>query len=164
MSEEEKRKKRCSFTGHRPEKIRQSESFVVKMIKQEIYNAIEDGFDVFITGMARGVDIWAAEIIIDIRNTKKLPLKLIAAVPYYNFEKTWSLSWQKRYSYVIKQADLVRFLAPKYHKNCFKFRNEWLVDHSARVIAIFSGEKGGTKNTIDYALARGVSVKKIFIS
>lgn len=33
-----------------------------------------------------------------------------------------------------------------------------MVNHSARVIAVFNGEKSGTKNTIDYANRVGVPV------
>jgi hypothetical protein len=35
---------------------------------------------------------------------------------------------------------------------------EWMVDHSAKVIAIYNGTAGGTKKTIDYAEHRGVKV------
>ena len=33
--------------------------------------------------------------------------------------------------------------------------------HTARVIAVFNGEKGGTKNTIDYAARVGVPTVRI---
>ena len=36
-----------------------------------------------------------------------------------------------------------------------------MVDHSAHVIAVFNGEKSGTKNTIDYAKKRGVEIEII---
>lgn len=33
-----------------------------------------------------------------------------------------------------------------------------MVNHSARVIAAYNGESGGTKNTIRYAINHGISV------
>lgn len=33
-----------------------------------------------------------------------------------------------------------------------------MVDHSSRVIAVFNGQLGGTKNTIDYAKNRAVEI------
>ena len=45
--------------------------------------------------------------------------------------------------------------------SCFQIRNEWMVNHAARVIAVFNGEKSGTKNTIDYAVKVGVPVVRI---
>lgn len=59
VTEAEKRKHRCCFTGHRPEKLQAPDSVVVAALEKEIRQAIADGFSVFISGMARGVDIWA---------------------------------------------------------------------------------------------------------
>jgi len=36
-----------------------------------------------------------------------------------------------------------------------------MVNHAARVIAVFNGEKSGTKNTIDYAVKVGVPIVRI---
>ena len=68
LTEEQKRMHRVCFTGHRPEKLKQSESVIVKALETAIKEAIADGKNVFISGMARGVDIWAAEIVLRLRN------------------------------------------------------------------------------------------------
>ena len=60
MTEQELRQHRCCFTGHRPEKLKIAEDEVIKSLKKEIRTAIADGFQTFISGMARGVDLWAA--------------------------------------------------------------------------------------------------------
>ncbi len=161
LTEAEKREKRCCFTGHRPDKLEYSEQTIKAALEKEIRIAISEGFDVFITGMAQGTDIWAAEIVIDIRKTEGLPLKLIAASPFDGFEKRWSIDWQKRYAAVMAEADLIRFISKHYHRGCFQVRNEWMINHSARAIAVFNGEKSGTKNTVDYANRHGVTVKNI---
>jgi len=56
MTEAEKRMHRCCFTGHRPEKLTRSEEAIKADLEKAIRQAIAEGFDVFITGMARGVD------------------------------------------------------------------------------------------------------------
>ena len=58
----------------------------------------------------------------------------------------------------MKKADLKQFICEKYSKACFQIRNEWMVNHSARVIAVYNGEAGGTRNTIVYANKHGVDV------
>ena len=59
-NEEELRKHRCCFTGHRPEKLK-TPVFIVKLkLANEIKQAIKDGYVTFISGMSRGVDLWAA--------------------------------------------------------------------------------------------------------
>lgn len=56
ISEAEKRKHRCCFTGHRPDKLNISEKAVIRALEKEIRIAIQDGYNVFLTGMAMGVD------------------------------------------------------------------------------------------------------------
>ena len=149
-TEQELRLHRCCFTGHRPEKIDMPERKVVAALEKQIQAAIDDGFVTFISGMARGSDIWAAEIVLRLK--KKNPsLHLIAASPYDGFETSWSEDWQRRYAKIMAEADLVKFVCEHYHRGCFQIRNEWMVDRSARVIAVYNGESGGTRNTIKYA-------------
>lgn len=80
LTEEQKRMHRACFTGHRPEKLKQSESVNVKSLETAIKEAIADGKRVFISGMARGVDIWAAEIVLRLRK-EGANVKLICASP-----------------------------------------------------------------------------------
>lgn len=156
-TEAEKRRWRCCFTGNRPEKLQMPEYAVKAALEKEIRQAIYDGFSVFISGMARGVDIWAAETVLRVRNTGEA-IRLICACPYQGFEQGWGKEWQEQYRKILAAADLVKYISPSYSRSCFQIRNEWMVDHAARVIAVFNGEKSGTKNTIDYARKVGVPV------
>ena len=155
MTEAEKRLHRVCFTGHRPEKLSEPEAVVRRKLEGAIRTSVNDGYFVFISGMARGVDIWAAEIVLKEREHNPA-IKLICAIPYKGFERSWSSDWQKRYNDIMNAADLVRFICPGYSRACFQIRNEWMVDHSARVIAVYNGEKGGTRNTIEYAKKHSV--------
>ena len=157
MTEAEKRQHRCCFTGHRPEKLTAPEWLIKRELEREIRQAMADGLDVFITGMARGVDIWAGEIVLDIRDAGA-PIRLMCASPFEGFERSWNDEWQRRYNRIMAAADHALFVCNGYSRSCFQIRNEWMVNHSARVIAVFNGEKGGTKNTIDYAKQMKVSI------
>ena len=160
MTENEKRLHRCCFTGHRPEKLKQSEAEVIAWLEAEIRKAIDDGFVTFISGMARGVDIWAAEIVLRLKE-EGLPVHLICASPFEGFERSWEADWKRRYAEVMQRADIVKFICTGYSRACFQIRNEWMVDRSGRVIAVYNGAPGGTKNTIDYAIHKNVPVYKI---
>lgn len=160
QSEAEMRLHRCCFTGHRPEKLRRSERDIRIELENETKRAIEDGYVTFITGMARGVDIWAAEIVLQFKR-EGYPIHLICACPFHGFEESWSTEWQSRYRTVLQRADLVRYISTRYSKDCFQIRNEWLVNHSSRVIAVFNGQPSGTKNTINYAMSQRIPVVRI---
>lgn len=157
MSEANNRQHRCCFTGHRPEKLNKSERLIKAAPKKEIKLAIHSGYYVFLSGMARGTDLWAAETVLALRKRNK-DLKLICAVPYEGFEQRWSEHWQQLYHNVLSEADLIRVIGNGYSPCIFQLRNEWLINHSSRAIAVFNGQPGGTKNTIDYAIQQGVPV------
>ncbi len=159
-TEQELRLHRCCFTGHRPEKLHQPETFIKAELEKAIRQAIADGYTTFISGMARGVDIWAAQIVLRFRANNPA-IHLIAAVPYKGFESRWSKSWQDQYNFILEYADLVRYISKGYSMASFQIRNEWMVNHSNRVIAVFNGESGGTKNTIEYAIRNEIEVIKI---
>ena len=149
MTEQEKRMRRCCFTGHRPQKLSRAEIEIKADLESAIKEAISSGFCTFITGMAYGVDIWAGEIVVRLRESNP-ELHLIAALPFPDFSSRWS-----------SEVDFVKTICPAYNAGAYQRRNEWMVDHAAHVIAVFNGEKSGTKNTIDYARRCGVQVETI---
>lgn len=157
MTEAEKRTHRVCFTGHRPEKLTRFEWLIRKDLERQIVQAIADGFDVFISGMARGADIWAAEIVLQLRKAG-YAIKLMCACPYDGFERSWGEEWRKRYAEVLESADYVKFVCPCYSPSCFQIRNEWMVNHASLVIAVFANTPSGTMNTIEYAIRKRVPV------
>lgn len=157
MTEQELRRHRCCFTGHRPENLDRPEADVIEGLKKEIRTATADGFQTYISGVARGIELWAAEIVLAFRD-EGVSIRLICASPYKGFESRWSREWQEQYRRVVEQADLVWFICPGYSRDCFQKRNEWMVNHSARVIAAYNGGPGGTRNTVEYAIRHSVPV------
>lgn len=155
MRENELKKHRCCFTGHQPDKLKISEWKLAKLLEAEIRRAIDGGHTTFITGMARGVDLVAAEIVLRLRR-RDYRLKLISALPYPGFGLHWGGGWTERFQQVLAQADLTRTICPAFSYASYQVRNEWMVRHSGLVIAVFNGEAGGTKNTLDFAEKSGV--------
>ena len=158
--ENEKIKHRCCFTGHRPDKMEFSEKEIKPLLEKAIDEAISKGFVTFITGMAMGTDIWAAEIVLE-RRKKNNDLHLICALPHPGFEGRRSFVEKMRFSKIIKNADLVKEINDHYFTGCYQVRNEWMVDRSSLVIAVFNGQKSGTKNTVDYAKKQGLIINNV---
>lgn len=146
----------CCFTGHRPSKLAYSENEIKFLLEKAIDYAISKGYTTFITGMAPGTDIWAAEIIIEKKKYNE-NLHLICAVPHPGFENRKS-SEKARYAEVIENSDCVHTVCDHYFRACYQRRNEFMVDNSGLVIAVWNGTASGTKNTVDYAKRQGVRV------
>ena len=156
-NEPELRLHRCCFTGHRPEKLDESAKEVQAWLEAQIDRAVSDGYTTFISGCAMGVDIWAGQIVLR-KKVDHPGIHLIAATPWPGFSSRWNDEWRQQYTDLLRNADLVINVCTHYHNGVFQQRNEWMVDHSNRVIAYYNGAPGGTKNTIDYAQNKGVEI------
>ena len=159
-SKSDLKRHRCCFTGHRPEKLGVSEARAKALLKSAIQQAISEGYVTFLSGMARGIDLWAAEIVIEERE-KNDNIHLVCVSPFNGFEMRWSEQDKTTYYSIMEQADLVKYISQHYYKACFQVRNEWMVDRVSRVIAAYKGTKGGTKNTIEYANRKEIFVENI---
>lgn len=71
----------------------------------------------------------------------------------------WPVDWKKHYKLVRKELDWIHVISKEYTPAVYQRRNEFMVDHSSMLIAVFNGEAGGTKNTVQYANQKGVPVK-----
>ena len=150
----------CCFTGHRPEKLSSSEREIRRALAREVAQAVADGYRGFITGMARGVDLWAAQTVLALREDRP-DIGLICALPYEGFERRWSWDWQEAYRQVLAEADHIQICSPQFSYGAFQARNRWMVDRSGRLIAVYNGAAGGTANTVAYAQQRGCEIRWI---
>lgn len=156
--EVEPREKCCCFTGHRPEKLKGTDDFGYGLAI-EVWRAMNAGFTTFITGGARGVDIVAAEVVLAIRERMNGLVKLVVALPYPAFGRRWRSEWGVRLDDVKEKADGIIFVSSKCSRQAYQKRNEWMVNHSSLVLAVYNGTPGGTRNTLNYAKKMGVATK-----
>lgn len=150
--------KTCCFTGHRNLTDGQK-GFATISLARSIDHLINEGYAHFITGMANGVDLLAAGIVLQFKRTNK-NIFLEAAVPYQNRLKCR----KTKFINILTSCDKVTVIQEKYDISCFMKRNIYMVDHSDIVVAIWDGrKKGGTYNTITYAQVQGKKIIPIYI-
>lgn len=155
----------CAFTGHRPKKLpwRNDETApecaaLKAMLTEQIAALIEKGFTHFMSGMAEGTDVWAAQSVLAFREENPA-LKLHCILPCFNQSEKWSASSQAQYRSILGQADSVIFINREDKKDCMLERNRFLVSYAATVLAVYNGERrGGTAATVRYARRLGRKV------
>lgn len=155
----------CCFTGHRPQsfpwKYHEGDLRCIALkyrLKREIIKAIkQDGIRHFLTGMALGVDTWAADIVLALQ--KRWPITLECVIPCKNQEAKWHRENQEHYRAILSQCNKVTVLQEYYTRNCFEKRNRYMVDHSDLVIAVWNGSPSGTGSTVTYAKAQGKAIR-----
>ncbi|MCX7610230.1 MAG: SLOG family protein [Ignavibacterium sp.] len=149
--------KTICFTGHRPNKLFGYDPYVngnKKMLlelRKIIEKAIENGYTQFISGMALGIDQWAVKILLALKS--KYPhIQIIGAIPCLHQESKWPASSQEEYRSLLEKLDKVVYVTNQpYTSRCMQERNEYMVDKSDLVIAVWDGTKGGTGNCFEYA-------------
>ena len=155
----------CAFTGHRPksfpwkydEKARDCVQ-LKEVLAVQIKQLAEQGVTTWLTGMAQGVDLWAAEIVLDLK--KKNPaLRLHCILPCEGQERKWLASEQERYRSILRQAGEVIYVNREYTSDCMLARNRYLVEHSFVLLAVYNGScRSGTGMTVRYAQKQGREV------
>lgn len=111
---------------------------------------IDGGVDTFLSGMARGFDLIAAEVVLKLKETNP-HIKLIACVPCRGQEKYFREEDKIQYFSVLERCDEVKVLSEKYYKGCMLTRNRYMVDNSCKLIAYDRNSDGGTEYTVAYA-------------
>lgn len=147
---------KLGVTGHRPQKLSGGFSshpihdWVQSKLRSHMQTFLEAYGDlILITGMAQGVDLWAAEIALD------LHIPFIAAVPCDRQESRWPSYAQEYYRRILAQSVQIEIVCPgPYESWKMQARNEWIVDHSDHMLAVWNGSPGGTGNCVGYAMKR----------
>ena len=152
------KKAACSFTGHRAAKLPwgfNEEDPRCIQLKQQIYDAIDAIYDSgvrhFICGMANGCDMHFAEAVLLLKKVKK-DITLEAAIPFSGQADHWREPEKSRWQRIYNGSDYITVVSKSYTKDCMNKRNRYMVDNCDVLLAAYNGTKGGTQNTILYAI------------
>lgn len=161
--------KACAFMGYRPHKLpHKGEEYhsdciwIKSRLTRDICLHLDMGIRIFISGMALGIDQWAAEIMLLAKEPRPDDgIQLWCAIPYARQAAGWSEQEQERYRAILAKADRVDLVSHRYYDGCLLARNRYMADRATHLIAVYDGQKGGTKYTIDYAKKKGLFVSII---
>lgn len=145
------------FTGYRPQKLPwgfDEETPECRRLKARLYSAIgrayAEGKRTFISGMAPGVDIYAAEAVVEFK--RECPdAELVLALPYATYHALFKGEDRARFNRLVLASARTAVCSHVYHKGCMMNRNRFMVDNSSLVIAVYDNKPGGTRNTLEYA-------------
>ena len=157
--------KKCCFTGHRPQKLGFSENSIKcdelkSILKENIISLIKQGVTHFISGMAIGVDTYAAQIVLELK--KEYPdIILECALPCETQASKWREVDRETYFNILEQCDIDTLLQTRYTNDCMMKRNMYMVDNSDYIIAVWNGKPSGTGNTVEYANRKGKKIIEI---
>lgn len=155
------------FSGHRPEKLFDGApvtSEPVRRLLSVLYLAIDEtireGYDTFITGMARGIDLWAGSLLLEFK--RRYPhIKIVCAIPFPGQMNPLEGEDKISYMAVMSMAHEIVYVSDKYTRDCMRKRNQFMVDNSSKLIAVVRDWRSGTGQTIRYAQKKGIETRII---
>ncbi|MCM1007157.1 MAG: SLOG family protein [Ruminococcus flavefaciens] len=140
-------------------------SAVKLMLYRYIDMAIERGFENFISGLATGIDLWAAEYIIKKKQSNS-NITLIGVMPYLRHAEVFPADYKKLLKYVEKNSDIlistnsdpeIIYKKTSPEKYLYRDRNYYMVDRSSAIIAFLNNNSSytGTRQTVSYGYKTG---------
>ena len=141
-------------TGHRPQGIvgyRKSvlEAFALDAVRRARPSGV-------ISGMALGWDQAVAVACV------RLGVPFVAAVPFPGQERRWPAAAQQEYSRLLECASTIHFVTPEHREESFRLRNEWIVENSYSILALWGGKPSGTGHCVELARAGRRPVKNVW--
>lgn len=152
----------CCFTGPRFPRLPcggNEDSDEIILLKNRILEAVEnaygDGFRNFISGMAEGFDLFAAEAVICLMD-KYPDIKLFAAFPCASSPNNHSAAICKRIKKIMNRASGCSFVCKEHIFGCELSRNIYMVESSSMIIGYYDGFSKGTAHCWHCAEDRGL--------
>lgn len=155
---------RICITGHRPNKMYGYNIYNSEWtsLKEKLKNMlIENNCSEAITGMALGVDTVFALAVLELKEAG-YDIRLHCAIPCRNHSCKWVKESVDLYNDILSKADTVKLVSDEEYKPwLMQRRNEYMVDIADKVIAVWDGSSGGTRNCVEYAERQGKEIIRI---
>lgn len=146
----------CFFTGNRMHtEIRNSNNcsdliLLKEIIRQLFINAILNGYNNFISGVAMGFDTICAEIVIELK--EKYPeVTLEIAIPYETYTVKWNDNDKERFFNIVAKCDKETMLQTRYTIDCNIKRNKYMIKKSDFIVVVNNGKHDYILQMINYA-------------
>ncbi len=153
----------CCFTGHR-DISNVTYSDLNSRLEPLILRLIDNGYKYFACGGALGFDTYAAMFILAMKQ-RGFDVNLVLMLPCTDQTAKWGYQDRLMYNHILGLADEVIYVSERtYYSGCMQKRNRALVDNSTACIC-YLDEYGasGTRQTVEYAISKGIAIVNIAV-
>lgn len=118
--------------------------FIKAAIEKQLTGFIEEGLEWVIVSGQMGVELWTAEIILDLKETYDINLAVFP--PFENQDKRWPENLKAKYEEITMLADFYKPLYEGDYKGPYQFRakNMWLAEKSDASLLLMDDEYPGS--------------------
>ncbi len=136
-------KYRCTITGLSQENLHFSEhspegNALKLAMKNALLEAIEEGYQEFFCGMELGCELWAGEILLELR--KEFSIKITSVLASEHRADLWSDEDRERYfDQILPRVDKEIYTSKADSPEAMVYRNQFLANETDRLIAVRDG-------------------------
>jgi len=153
----------CAITGHNPQRFKfkyNEEAPLCRSIKatitEQIITMYNKGIKIFYVGCAVGVDTWAAEIVLELKQQAEyFDIELFCTIPFPDHTSKFTAGQMKRYEKIISQCTERKIINKRYSPVAYKRLNYFLVDETQYLLAVYDQDKyerHGLGQMVNYAI------------
>ena len=160
--------KACAITGHRPNRFKwkyKENNNGCKRLKKRLRDQFmllyAQGVRRFYVGGALGVDMWAGDILLRLKEQPEYNgIELIIVLPFERHDIDWDDRSRKRMDFLIRHStETVVIGTADEPAIAYKERNYYMVDHADCLLAVYDNNcsiRSGTGMTVNYAKKKGI--------
>ncbi|HLS08769.1 DUF1273 domain-containing protein [Lentibacillus sp.] len=139
-----------TVTGYKPMEINifkhddERISIIKAAIEKRLIGFIEEGLEWVLISGKMGVELWAGEVVLELRD--RYGLKLAVIPPFENQEERWPEPIQQVYQEMTAAADFFRPLYKGGYNGPYQYQasNKWLIDKSDGCLFLLDEEFPGS--------------------
>jgi uncharacterized phage-like protein YoqJ len=142
-------------------------NIIKKAIKKQIILLMEEGLEWIIVSGQWGVELWAAEATLELREIYK-ELRLAVITPFLEQDENWNEEKKSIYRSIIKNANYVNSITQSKYIGSWQFKekNKFLLRNSDGIILVYDEENEGSpkfikEQAIQQALSRAYPIRSI---
>ncbi len=137
--------KTCAVMGQRPTrfKFKYNEDYSlckkIKKVMAEEFKRLYDEEDVrrILVGGTLGVDMWAGEIVLRLKETPGYEnFELIVVLPFAKIDEHWDSRSQKRLAFLIRHSEQHLIVGENSGKESYIKRNHYMMEHADYLLAV----------------------------
>ena len=162
----------CAITGHRPTRFKfgyKENMSGCKRLKKRLHDQFillyQQGVRKFFVGGSLGVDQWAGEILLRLKEQSAYSdIELIVVIPFAGHDATWDERSKTRLAFLLQHCAESMTVSSHSSPEAYKARNYYMVDHADVLVAVYDNDRAlrsGTGQTVNYARKKGLPL--IFI-
>ena len=139
------------ITGYRPHELgifndkHPGVPIIKKALENQLRILIEDGLEWIVISGQQGVETWAAQVVLELKNEYPA-IKYSIITAFLEQEKNWNEHKQETYMHIVRKADFVTSVTKRPYEAPWQFieKDKFIIDNTDAALLVYDEENEGS--------------------